>query len=189
MLAQKYNEAEGKGVNLCDRRKESSFVCQPLAFPHCHVLFWMRREFNSCDDVVHSTHLDYPLSPLHSIISFFLRCGCMRQCVCVCVCVNQVSNPGLPGVILFFFWLLFISLQIQTNECVMFCVPLDSGTSAQAPLNRRTNPKWKQNSSLTSAAPFSFLSAICFGVFWRAYHTFGGESFKIPPVWCSCLFY
>lgn len=71
----------------------------------------MKREFNSCDDVVHSTHLDYPLSPLHSIISFFFMishvCVCMRPCVCVCahahtharacakVSQGQCSSEGL----------------------------------------------------------------------------------------------
>lgn len=114
-------------------------MCQPLAFPHCHVLFWMRREFNSCDDVVHSTHLDYPLSPLHSIISFFSTlCACIRQCVCV----NRVSHPGLPQL---FFYYLFRSKFRQMNVSCL-----------RAPLNCRTNPRWRQNSSLTSAALFFF---------------------------------
>lgn len=68
-------------------------VCHPLTHPYCHVLFWMKREFNSCDDVVHSTRLDYPLSPLHSIISFFMYFH-------VCLCVRDLggcatmSHPG-----------------------------------------------------------------------------------------------
>lgn len=75
-------------ANAVEQEKESeqfcghALMCNPLTHPHCHVLFWMKREFNSCDDVVHSTRLDYPLSPLHSIISIFMY---LSACVCVCM--------------------------------------------------------------------------------------------------------
>lgn len=157
-------------------------MCQPPALPHCHVLFWMRREFNSCDDVVHSTHLDYPLSPLHSIISFlffFLLRLCVHAFVCLCVSDLSVLSRAAGAAQFVFIYLILNSDKWMSHVRV----PLDSAASAQAPLNCQPNPKWKQNNTVTSAALvlFFFLSAICFCVFWWAYHTCRGKRSEIPP--------
>ena len=102
-------------------------VCHPLTHPSCHVLFWMKREFNSCDYVVHSTRLDYPLSPLHSIISFFL-------CTCVCVCdlggCAMLSHPGS-----------LLQCFIQTNESLLFTC--DSTALKLRPFKFLTKSKMK----------------------------------------------
>lgn len=71
----------------------------------------MRREFNSCDDVVHSTHLDYPLSPLHSIISFlfFLLRLCVHAFVCLCVSDLSVLSRAAGAAQFVFIYLILNS--------------------------------------------------------------------------------
>lgn len=114
-------------------------VCQPLALPHCHVLFWIKRECNSCDDVVHSTRLDYPLSPLHSIISFFMY---LRACVCVIwVDVPQCPHPGSLEQRRFLFRQMNVSCSCATWQC---------RSSGPFKLLTKSQMKAKQHSDLGS---------------------------------------
>lgn len=131
------------GVSLLwDRKsKESSFVVMSVCVhPCCHVLFWTRREFNSCEDVVHSTRLDYPLSPLPSIISFFMY---LHVCLCVCVILVDVlkcPTQGHCGSVGFYSDKWKVSSSCATRQ-----------VWSSAHLNSCQNPKWKQNNFLTSA--------------------------------------
>lgn len=102
---------KGEWGDLWRTSKESSFVAVSVCVshwppPYCHVLLWTMREFNSCDDVVHSTRLDYPLSPLRGNISFYM---CLR--VCDLGGCATVSQPGSLWQCRFIF---------RWNECLMF---------------------------------------------------------------------
>lgn len=59
------------------------------SFLLCPVL---DREFNSSDDVLHSTHMDYLLSPFAQY--YFNLCMCILACMCVYVCVVRVDKSN-----------------------------------------------------------------------------------------------